>query len=202
MTDQTYPRNTPWGTPTEIVQIAVGIVSYRVRDLGGYFVAAAQALLMPEALRSAGKFATGEAEGLWFEAGEQWALVVLAFPEHFTPESEALAEANLRNWHPAIWEHWTGKTLAPELSYKRRQEVFYTEHQHDLIATDVFGTWCSGVPQGMIGVFAQRGGRQVGRSDGSYWLVPALEYDMCLGTRSREPGFVVDPDRHTPWVRR
>jgi len=73
--------HTPWGASQEQKQIAKGITRYSTASHGGYHVSADRLAQMPDCIRAIKPWAgTG-----WYEEDCDWALVVLAFPELFTP---------------------------------------------------------------------------------------------------------------------
>lgn len=70
---------TPWGEADHVEHIADGITRYSTPGHGGYGLSAARLASMPPALRAVPTWA---GRG-WYEEDVDWALVALAFPDHF-----------------------------------------------------------------------------------------------------------------------
>lgn len=179
------PTHSLWG-PVETCQtIAPGIYRVTTRSHGGYILSDEQLAQMPPALRHPDENS--------FEEDCRWCLVVLAFPTLFTEKEHTVAGATCRNWFPDIWEAWTGVTLSPEESFKKKETLFYTQHQHDWIVVIARGDWHPAVPKGFVAVQADYGGRPTTRKtthpQSRYFLIPEEEY--CT-TRP----FVIDLARH------
>jgi hypothetical protein len=69
------------------------------------------------------------------------------------------------------------------------EEEFYAANAGRLMAIAAWGDWHESVPQGMVGVCAQRDGPRGGRGEGRWFLVSAEEYTVS-------PPFVIDESRH------
>jgi hypothetical protein len=75
--------NTPWGLSDDAgTVIAPGIIAYTTPSHGGYHLSAERLAAMPAALRALRPFSGSTG---WYEEDCDWAIVVLAFPEHFQP---------------------------------------------------------------------------------------------------------------------
>lgn len=182
----TPPTESLWGPIEHCETIAPGI--YRVTTLshGGYLLCDERLAQMPPALR--------HPEGHAFEEDCRWCLVVLAFPDLFSPETHINAKDTCRNWFPDIWEAWTGITLDPNQSYMKKQQHFYKQHEQDWIVTAAWGDWHPRVPQGFVAGRAYYGGRRTpqGGSLGPtsrFFLIPQDEY-------AQQRPFVIDLTRH------
>jgi hypothetical protein len=184
--------STPWGVAQQSQRIAVGIVQYSTAGHGGIHLTAKRVSQMHHSIQCHIKASLSSSGGAWFEEDCEWALVALAFPEHF-PGEEISAENTVRNWFPDVWESFYGKTLQPGQSYVRDKKLFYQKHADDQIVTAAWGSWAEHVPVGMVGVCAVKGGRQsvTTRQPETWWLVDAEEYNA-----NRKFGFVIDPERH------
>lgn len=83
---------TPWGPVQHADQVAPGITFYSTAGHGGYHLSrhrhAALAKLFPDFRTFAG--------GPWYEEDEDYAVVVLAFHEHFTAEQLRGAAGTVR----------------------------------------------------------------------------------------------------------
>ena len=71
---------TPWGPSQTTQTIGDHIVRVTTAGHGGYYVPPSLYRMMPAALRT-NPYGTGT----WFEEDCEWALVALAFPDHFQP---------------------------------------------------------------------------------------------------------------------
>lgn len=200
MNDTIYPQHTPWGAPHSRRIVVDGIVRYTTASHGGYWVSPERVASMPQGLRPT-KHLDSDG-GAWFEEDQEWAIVELAFPQHFGSQNQEPARRLLKDWMPEIWEAWTGETLTPETSYTRRREAFFKKHQDAQVVTAAFGSWHKLVPKGKVGVVAMTGGRPPqGKltAPESYWLVDENEYGDALRNPGNMGHFVVDPTRHQPW---
>jgi len=72
-------RTTPWGAAQHTKQVAPGITRIDTASHGGYHLSAERIQAMPEQLR---RFKPYAGEG-WYEEDCDWAIVALAFPQHF-----------------------------------------------------------------------------------------------------------------------
>lgn len=70
---------TPWGAAQGTKQVSEGIVQVWTASHGGYRLSKTALEAMPEALRNARTYAGAG----WYEEDCDWALVALAFPQHF-----------------------------------------------------------------------------------------------------------------------
>lgn len=73
--------NSPWGAIQTMTEVAPGILQVTTPSHGGLYVTADLVAQMPEHLRE-----TPYSSGGWFEEDVDWALVALAFPQHFTAQ--------------------------------------------------------------------------------------------------------------------
>ena len=84
-----------------------------------------------------------------------------------------------------------------EYCINRVQGHWKANHTEDLQCVSAFGDWQKGVPAGMVGIVAYRGGRTTNghfpSSPERYFLVPAEEYRK---ERPDYTSFLVDPNRH------
>lgn len=93
---------TIWGEAQTARQVAPGIMEYETASHGGFHVSRAELATLPEALRLA--------DG-WYEEDCDCALLMLARPELFSPESVALAHSSARRWNLARYERWQASRL-------------------------------------------------------------------------------------------
>jgi hypothetical protein len=71
--------HTPWGESQTVREIAEGITLVTTAGHGGYLLSPARRSAMPDALHAFETFAGGNA----YEEDCDWAVVAVAFPEHF-----------------------------------------------------------------------------------------------------------------------
>ena len=162
---------------------------YSTPGHGGFHVSELLLATMPEALRGPTFSGPG-----WYEEDCDAVLVMVAFPERFTPEEVANADASLKNGYLYDrWEKFHGRELAPGESRAKDEMHWYAEHKKDLIVTAAWGDWHEEVPSGMVGVCARPGGHTTAanRTTDRYFLVPNEEYDA-----KGKFGFIVDPAKH------
>jgi hypothetical protein len=72
--------HTPWGAADTVRTIADGIKKVSTPSHGGFFVSPERMVDMPAGLAAIQPFAGKN----WYEEDEDWAIVALAFPEHFS----------------------------------------------------------------------------------------------------------------------
>jgi hypothetical protein len=104
--------NTPWGVSQgKPATIADGITFYHTARHGGFHLSPERLAAMPAALRAA-RTDYGP-DYPWFEEDCDYSLVVMAFPEYFTPEERDTAVRSARVWSDATsdmypgWKPWT-----------------------------------------------------------------------------------------------
>jgi hypothetical protein len=172
----------PWGKIDHVQKLAEGIWFCGTPGHGGIKLSRERQHQMPKALRC---------EKGWYEEDLECVRVFLGFPELFL-DKYAEAENTLIHWHPHVWSAWKGQP-APEWSRELRKERFLEAHKNDYLGLAAWGDWKEGIPKGMVGVFAGRGGRLPNGmypDDCKYFLVPSEEY------AKREESFVIDLARH------
>ena len=84
---------TPWGLAQTEKVIAAGITRYDTASHGGYHLTLERQAEMPADLRGYEPWAGPG----WYEEDCDWAIVCLAFPEYFPPESYRFAVDTLRD---------------------------------------------------------------------------------------------------------
>lgn len=84
---------TPWGPTQQIEQKGGGIIHVSTASHGGLLVPPAMYDAMPAPLRQ-----NAYGGGNWFEEDCEWALVALAFPQHFTGRDLYYAVQTI-NWY-------------------------------------------------------------------------------------------------------
>lgn len=75
--------NSPWDTIQHTAELAVGIVQVHTAGHGGFWISDTRRQWMPLSLGKIETFAGGN----WYEEDCDWAIVVMAFPDHFTSET-------------------------------------------------------------------------------------------------------------------
>ena len=87
---------TPWGEPDHVREIATGIEWVTTPGHGGFRLSRERYRSMPHRFRLASF--TGDQH---FEEDCSWCAVVLAFPEHFTPEMRESAQNAWNRYYAA-----------------------------------------------------------------------------------------------------
>ena len=111
--ETTCPRHTPWGGVQQQKQLFPGCWTVSTAGHGGFYVTRAVFEQMPEALRE--KTCAGPQ---WFEEDCDWALVVVAFPQYFTPYEVYNAVRSVMEWNKEAWTVY-GQTEAGKLLLDR-----------------------------------------------------------------------------------
>jgi hypothetical protein len=186
---------TPWGKSQGAKHHARGIVEYSCAGHGGIHLSKTRNALVHSAFcEEAERFAP---EG-WYEEDVAFFIVVFTFPESFDADLVKRARAELKTWWPDAYTAATGEPVALGESRVLRERAAREANRDRYVAVSAFGDWHAGVPKGMVGVVAVRGGRP---ERGNYakdaersFLVPEADYrDKALAS---EIGFVVDESRH------
>ena len=183
--DNQIPASSPWGAVQYGSVLADGIISVSTAGHGGVRISVERLRQMPPALRNG--------RHRWFEEDCEAALVGLAFADELGFDEnrrESLARS-VANYYPAKWEAHFGRTLKPGESDERDREAFKAETADRMVARSAFGDWYEGVPDGMVGVAADR------CSDGATgrFLVSADRY----AARSKF-GYVIDETLDRVWA--
>ncbi|HYN78754.1 MAG TPA: hypothetical protein VES73_13295 [Lamprocystis sp. (in: g-proteobacteria)] len=98
--------NTPWGYGSGYV-IAPGITLLSTDSHGGIHVTDKRLAEMPQVIRNLDPFA---GRG-WYEEDCDWALVAMAFPEHFSGEHCKLAITTVHRWKTEVnWDAYLTDT--------------------------------------------------------------------------------------------
>lgn len=106
---------TPWGDGRGDV-IAPGITLFSTDSHGGFHVSDMRLAEMPDVIRTIDPFA---GRG-WYEEDCDWALVAMAFPEHFSGEHCQAAIATVNRWQPEVnWGAYLTDTKQGRLCAKK-----------------------------------------------------------------------------------
>lgn len=195
--------HTPWGAAQTQRQIARGIIEVSTAGHGGIHLSRTLNAKVHPAWR--------DRKG-WYEEDNEWAFVVLTFPDCFPSERVEDAHKNAKNAYPDKYEQVFGVKVTAEESEVRAEEEFRQVNARRWV---VDAAWGHGndkrgripVPEGMVGVVARRPADR-GAGDERWFLVPEAEYD---GRRTRGTGrfatvshrrLVVDEARHQSWPER
>jgi hypothetical protein len=173
---------TPWGAAQTSKSYGEGITFYSTAGHGGFYVTPKLNALIPEYFRL-GAWSNG-AKG-WYEEDCDWAIVVVVFPERFTPEDVAAAKDLLAHYLPDQYEKFFNVVLQPGESRAKDERAFLAEHANDLLGRGAFGDWHAKVPKGMVGVCASKPGSKEER----FFLVPEADYKFKFS-------FVINPEIH------
>ena len=93
--------NTPWGSSQSVEVIAPGIRFLSTASHGGIELSRERLAEMPAHLKTPTTFY--QAGSTFFEEDCEYARVVLAFPQYFTPTQVKQADQSLRVIHPEIF---------------------------------------------------------------------------------------------------
>ena len=181
--------STPWGRADYAKDLCEGIGSVSTPGHGGIKLNRQRNAAIPKPLRR---------EGGWYEEDCDWAIPFFFFNADLRAVDARgvdSAESTLKEWMPHEFTAATGREVNLEESHVLREEVFYEKHRDDYITIAAWGDWQGGVPQGMVGVCAIKGGHSrtglaKDRGPEKYFLVPEAEYDK------RDIAFVIDLTRH------
>lgn len=176
---------TPWGYADMKTVYTRGCIFYNTPGHGGYHLSEKLNAQVPDYMRNA--------RG-WYEEDSDWAIVATVFPNLFSIKERADAFSTLRNWNPDAFEKFYKTTLKPGESYLKDKKLFDAAHVNDWVTVAAFGDWKEGVPKGMVGVVAIRGGKRQPSLDPTierWFLVDATEY-----SQAHPHGFVIDEKRH------
>lgn len=189
------PKHTPWGHADHITILADGIASVSTSSHGGIWLSEERWAQLTAKFPMVQSWA---GEG-WLEEDCDWCVAALAFPEFFSENDRAVAEQTAKGWKPELWEHWSGRKLAPGESHVKDERAFFAAHQGRLLVRAAWGDWKAGVPKGFVGVVARAipaGMKQSWQIASSstrstvekWFLVPEAEY------QARGPhGFLIEP---------
>ena len=148
------PRHTPWGDIHDQREHAPGIVNVSTAGHGGFWLSAERLAEFRAVFPDFDPYA-GEP---WFEEDEDWAVVVLAFPDMFDDEStwtaveavpvarrisQSLYSDGANRWIPV--ESWLANTMVGRAAVdraKRFKATVATMWQHGSMgSTDTPGKW-------------------------------------------------------------
>lgn len=199
----TCPRDTPWGRADHVKQVIPGMWWVSTPSHGGFYLSLERMLRMPDWAIATPRWA----DGPWFEEDCEWCIPVIVFWDEFKHSEKAASQPDtyvnavdtLKNWHPARYEAWTGKTLIVGESFINDERLFAEATKTSWVSIANVGDWHEKVPKGFIGATATLGGKRGdGRSPSPicrYFLVPELDYreDFTLG---KAHGLVIDLTKH------
>ncbi len=170
---------TPWGTSQNVEILAAGILSVSTASHGGIKLDRKNNAMVPAYMRRAGG---------WYEEDCDWAICALVFPGAF-PEQLDAAKDTLKNWDPDAYEQFFGITLLEGESRTKDEQTFQERNKDKYLVLA-----CTAVGNGMVEVFAGRGGRLSNGqypADTAYFLVPGIEYNNQNPSR-----FVINEARY------
>lgn len=180
----TATKLSPWGKIQTSRTIADGIEMVSTASHGGFKLDRKNNAKMPKALR----LPNG-----WYEEDVEYNRVVIIFPQFFDQETVKNAHRTIKDYHPQVYQNWSGQEVKLEESFVLRRQKFEKENADNYVGMSAFGDWKEGVPKGFVGVFAGKGGRKKNGEypeDTKWFLVPSEEYEK------RNMFFVIDPARH------
>jgi len=134
----------------------------------------------------------------WYEEDVAFFIVVFTFPDAFAADLVTRARAELKTWWPDAYTAATGEPVTLAESRVLRERAAREANRDRYVVVSAYGDWHAGVPKGMVGVVAVRGGRpergNYEKSAERLFLVPEADYRGEAGRT--EIGFVVDESRH------
>ena len=157
------PVGTPWGQSQTAHPHGDGITFYSTSSHGGFRVDSPTLKMMPAPLRVAGG---------WFEEDCDASLVIVAFPDRFSPSEVESAMRDLKNTFPDRYTAWTGKALDESESSTLREREFVARTANVFVARAAWGSWHEDVSRGSVGVIAWRSSTK----EEAGFLVPADDY--------------------------
>lgn len=176
---------TPWGLSHSVNYVGDhGIKWVSTSSHGGVFIPKNLNKMIPPRFRSASG---------WYEEDCQWSIPYSLLPVFFERQEVENAREVLKHWYPHVEARITGKV--PHDSLMALSIIHKFNNRRKYLSLAAWGSWHKDVPQGMVGVFAGKGGRERNGNyppDTSYFLVPETEYDARNGAQS----FVIDEARH------
>ncbi|WP_295452114.1 hypothetical protein [uncultured Thiodictyon sp.] len=110
---------TPWGDGSGYV-IAPGITLLSTESHGGIHVSVERLAEMPDVIRNLDPFAGSG----WYEEDCDWALVAMAFPEHFSGEHCQAAITTVQRWNNEVnWDAYLTDTAQGRLCAKKASQT-------------------------------------------------------------------------------
>jgi hypothetical protein len=189
------PAYSPWGAIQSAQKVRPGVTIVTTARHGGIRVAPGAASRLPEPIRNLG---IRSPDGtLWWEEDQVAALAAFAWPDEVAKIWDIkVCRSVIQDSMPEVYEALTGEKLTEEDSFALRERAAQERHKDDMVVRTAWGDWQTGVPKGMVGVYATRGGRNGPEgADEAYFLVDAARYD----SKRTLVGYVIDPALDTPW---
>lgn len=109
---KTPPKKSPWGSVSGRDKMAEGIFWVDTPSHGGFWISQERLARVPEPFRD-----TPYSPGPWFEEDEDFAIVVLTFPDEFKAEDVKSARATA--WHAEFKKHARKMARKKKKSKKR-----------------------------------------------------------------------------------
>ena len=122
-------RHSPWGLIQDVTAYTDGIYSVGTPGHGGFMVSREVNNDMHPSLQLNSR----DAEYTFYEEDNDYARVVLSFPDYFTDWEIKHADLNLKNANPDAWEAFTGKKLKKGESRDRDATNFLKENAQNFL---------------------------------------------------------------------
>lgn len=187
--------SSPWGGVDYAYLYPEGIRCVGTPGHGGWWVPCKLNRRIPGPLRNDTRAnnAPDTTAGGWYEEDCEWAVPVYCLPDLFHPDDVTEARRVLRSWFPdEFTAAFPDDPVAVKESHILQERAALEAIPEDgWVTTAAFGSWADWVPDGMVGVCANR--RFELRRSGAeqaWFLVPKAEYDQ------RQWYFYVDTERH------
>ncbi len=172
----------PWGKIQTVQRHGKGIATVTTSRHGGIKLSPENNRKVHPAWRRAGG---------WYEEDQEYAIVVLTFPDAI-PGLVEWAHESAKNNYPSEYGAVYGCTVRPEESRALRLEMAREAARGKFQVTARWGSWADWVPEGFVGVFARVDGSAgpEGSPEG-YFLMPESDNAQEINTI-----WVIDPTRH------
>ena len=194
----TPPKTSPWGTVQQYTELIPGVWSVSTPSHGGIKVTPQFNAKIPDYAKTS---IYGAPHSGWYEEDVDWCIPYCFLEQDLnaTRNIEVLAVLRerhyiraLKEYHPDIYEQWTGTVLAPGESRVKDEKTWQATHIHDLQAVGAEGprTWNT-CPEGFVLVSCCYGGRMYPVRSLRQFLIPKEKYQLPhIGT------FIVDPEKY------
>ena len=186
-------KQSPWGKINHETPVTDGIVFVGTAGHGGFKLDRIRNAKIPDYMRQPGG---------WYEEDCEYAMVIVAFPQHFPPADVETAKKSLCDWFPDHYAQFYGVPLE-SLKGKSRtydQRVFEQENADKWV---VVTAWYSpdkpcpveSFPEGKILVAASLGGKPCHPTERRFYFIPAAEY-----RDAPHFGFVIDETKYNQFI--
>ena len=179
------PARSPWGVVQDAVERAPGVWQVSTAGHGGVKLSPSRNKKVPAVARAAGG---------WYEEDADWAIAAYVHSDAYAPTDVTEARGSIGRYQtPEVFEALLGVPATAFNCDKQAEIEFQARHADDYQGMSAWGDHAAWVPDGMVGVFAGRGGRTpMGQfpEDQIYALVTKERYQGRVRTRGT---YIIDP---------